>query len=219
MKQAEIKNGTDYIIGPSRNLWEHAEYQKADEDVRPPWKMARIHVIDARPHKVWSLYQRDPKPPVLVAEGEKPNRSHYTVGALAIITTADGTARRNDPVVIKPQDVRMEYDAWRTEYLERGRVRREAKARALEDRITKEKAAQIAAADRARRVNTLNDVLTGTGVKASILGTEVVLTGSPQALLDLAHARHKELDGTVPGTVLSLHTQAGSTGPRQPKEG
>ena len=194
MKQAEIKNDTDYIIGPSANLWEGVGYANtdlyADRGGYLPWRMNHVRVVDPRPHKVWNGYRSSEDKITLVPEGEKPNRSHYIVGPLVVIVKADGTL--TEPTVVRPQAIRMEWNAWVKEYAKRHQIAKERRALARKEREEEERRNAEEKAERVAKVIELNKLLEGTDVEAKSIGGSIVLTGSSEALLDLAHAGQKE---------------------------
>lgn len=189
MKTAEIQNDTDYIVGPSRNLWEGVGRYVADGDDYVPYNMKRVRVVDRRPHKVWTSYGgRERRTPQLVAEGEKPDRSYYAVGPLVRYVKSDGTdaATPHDPLVLKPQDFRMEFDVWREQFSELHAARKEADAKALAARKEADEAKRIVDELRSRRLKTFDSVLAGSPIQAIVVGGEIVLTGDPDELLQAA---------------------------------
>lgn len=191
MKQAEIKKDTDYIIGPSNNLWDGVEYSRATEtSTYVPYRLTHVRIVDNRRYKASTMYSSHRGEPKLLEEGEKPNRSYYSVGALARGVKNDGTLA-DHTFVVRPQEVRMEWDAWREEFARRAKEAKEARAARAERVRLEEEARRAFTADRQRRVIELNTLLEGTPLEAKIAGTEVVLTGAPADLVDAAEKLSK----------------------------
>jgi hypothetical protein len=172
MKQAEIKKDTDYIIGPSSRLFDGVEWR---EEAIAPYRMSRVRVIDTRLHKQ-STWRSSTNEPTLLEDGEKPSRSYWKVGALARTVGDKDGKLIGDPFVVKPQDVRMEFDAWQKEWTRKHVASKEAKAAALERRVAQEKERKRAENERARRYAKINDVLADSPIRAKILDGEVVLS-------------------------------------------
>jgi hypothetical protein len=193
MKQAEIKNDTDYIIGPPNNLFEGAGYGKTTDNYIPH-RMSHVRVVDNRVHKIMSGYYRSENNARLVGEGEKPDRSLYTVGPLVRGVKLDGTLS-DQTFVVRPQEVRMEWDAWREAFArEHVRLKEQRAQRIAHDREV-EAANAVMREERERRLKELNDLLEGSRLEAKGIGGNIVLTGDPE---DLRAAAEKISKVVVP---------------------
>ena len=194
MKRNEMQVGAEYaVLSPSAR-------NKVDADYAPAVK--RVRILDTEPVWVESYrsYRDDRKAVQLEGFGDD-----------GIIEAKDGT-RKVDPsdyrgddakrgVKVLAADIRywrgeLRYEVsvvptsmvampW-AEYAERRKAADERKEAAFKARERKAKAEEVARADRIVRRDKLNAILGGTNLRAKLADGEVVITGSPQDLLDLA---------------------------------